>query len=382
MRPLRMMIDARMAFHGGIGTYIQHLIPFLAASSENLDHACVLGAPQKHVINVSGVKVPQPAVPLDIPNLCHQPYDAPIYSVAEQCRRPRNVHQAALWHAPHFNIPLGWRGPLVVTVHDLIHLKRPRETRSRIAPVYARFMLNRIASRARAVIVPSEATKRDLCDLTPMDASRITVIPHGRPIDSTWPTDRLMTAEILQRHRVRSRFILWVSAIRPHKNPLMALRAFARLKTTRHIPHQLVMVGQSPSWYQEPQREVQRLGLEAEVLWPGHVRPEVLPAFYQAADALVMPSYEEGFGFPVLEAMAAGLPVLVSSAGSLPELVGDAGVIIPPDDIDGWSDRLYNVLFSEELRRTLQARSRQRAQRFTWERSIAQHLDVYRTAIQ
>lgn len=360
------MIDARMIRHGGIGTYLRHLIPALAASG-GLEHGCVAGAPEESVPSR--------------PNLCRLSYRAPIYSVAEQLWMPRNIHRAALWHAPHFNIPLRWRGPLVVTVHDLIHLKRPRDTRNRLAPYYARFMLHQVARRAQAVIVPSEATKRDLCDWTRIPPSRITVIPHGPPSASADPTDAAMTAEMLQRHGVRPPFVLWVSAIRPHKNPLTALRAFARLKSRRQIPHQLVMVGSRPRWYPDPLREAQRLHLQETIRWVGAVRPDELPAFYQSAAALVMPSYEEGFGFPVLEAMAAGLPVLVSTAGSLTELVGNAGVTIHPDDIDGWADHLYNVLFHEELRRTLHTRGRERAHQFSWGRSAAAHLCAYESAL-
>ncbi len=363
---LTIAIDARMARHGGIGTYVRHLVSALAAS-DALEHGCVLGAPAGAVVAHA--------------RLCHQPYRAAIYSVAEQLRTPRNVHHAALWHSPHFNIPLGRRGPLVVTVHDLIHLKRPRETRSRFAPLAARVLLGQVARRARAIIVPSEATKRDLCAWVRLDPARITVIPHGVPQDAQQPMDRDTAARMLQPYGVHPPFLLWVSAIRPHKNPLMVLRAFAQLKAKHQIPHQLVMVGQCPAWYDEPFREARRLALGDAVRWVGEVPAGHLPAFYHSAEAFVMPSYEEGFGFPVLEAMATGLPVLVSSAGSLPELVGDAGVIISPDDVDGWVQGLYNILFHEDLRRTLQARSRQRAQHFTWERSIAQHLDVYRAAL-
>ncbi len=360
-------IDARMSRHGGIGTYLRHLIPALAASGP-LEHSCVLGAPAGAVATHA--------------RLCHQPYRAPIYSVAEQLWLPPNPHQATLWHAPHFNIPLRWWGPLVVTVHDLIHLKRPRDTRSRLAPPYARAMLGQVARRAQAVIVPSEATKRDLCAWTPVDAGRVTVIPHGVPVDARHGVDQATASAILQRYGLQPPFVLWVSAIRPHKNPLMALRAFARLKVQRTVPHQLVMVGACPRWYPAPRQEAQRLHLNDTIRWVGAVPPEDLLVFYQSAAALVMPSYEEGFGFPVLEAMAAGCPVLVSSTGSLPELVGNAGVTIHPDDIDGWVNHLYNILFNEELRRTLQTGGRERARQFSWERSAAQHLHVYESALR
>lgn len=363
---MRVMLDARMARHGGIGTYLRHLIPALAASGQ-LERCCIAGAPH-------GTAPPASAV-------CPHPFPAPIYSVQEQWMMPGNPHGAGLWHSPHFNIPLRWHGALVVTIHDLIHVKFPRYARTPLAAPYATFMLRQVARRADAVIAVSETTKQDFCEWTKMAPARVTVIPHGVPSG----VEARMTPEdagrIRGRHGIASPYLLWVSAIRPHKNPLMALRAFARLREYHRIPHALVMVGVRPPWYRAPQDEAVRLGLGNAVRWVGAVPPEELPAFYQGATALVMPSYQEGFCFPVLEAMAAGVPVAASTAPAILELVENAGVTIPPDDVDQWVDSLYNVLIHDDVHRTYQDRGRLRARDFTWERTAARHLDVYRSVL-
>jgi len=361
------MIDARMADHGGIGTYLQGLTPAIVATNA-VGHACVLGAPD-------GAFTADSTIP------CQRPFPAPIYSIREQLSIPANTHGATLWHSPHFNIPLGWQGPLVVTIHDLIHVKFPRYARSPLAYPYAAFMLRQVARRAGVVIAVSETTRRDFCAWTGMDPSRVHVIFHGVNPGIGHPVTQDILTKTLQRHGVRQPFVLWVSAIRPHKNPLVALRAFARLRAQHRIPHQLVMVGPTYHWYQEPLSEARRLHLGEVVRWLGSVARGELPTFYRAASALLMPSHYEGFGLPVLEAMASGLPVIVSSTPALSELVDNAGVTVHQEDVDGFAHHLYNVLSHEDVHRTLQERGRLRAQQFTWARSATQHVQAYRTLL-
>lgn len=367
MPPLRLIIDARMAAYGGIGTYVRHLIPALAASGA-VGHCCALGSP-------TGTFPPGDGT------ICQPRFPAPIYSLWEQLSFPPNRHGAVLWHSPHFNIPLRWRGALVVTIHDLIHVSAPQYARTPLAKTYAAYMLRQVAQRADAVIAVSEATKQQFCQWTGRDPRWVTVIPHGVPQEFLEPPAPHHAARIFAQHGIRPPFLLWVSAIRPHKNPLMVLRVFARLRQQHHIPHTLVMIGRIPTWYRAPQVEARRLGVEGAVQWLEDVAPEELPAFYYGAAALLMPSYIEGFCFPVLEAMAAGCPVVASSNPAITELIDTAGLTNDPDDVDQWEESLYTVLFNEERRRTCQERGLQRAREFTWARAATQHLAVYRSVL-
>lgn len=364
LKSLRLLIDARMAYHGGIGTYVRHLVSALRASGA-VTHCCVAGAPDG-------------AWPDDHGTLCRHPLAVPLYSLAEWLMNPANPHGAQLWHSPHFNAPRRWPGPLVVTIHDLIPAKHPLWTRVPWATPYAVWRLQWAAHQADALIAVSETTKRAFCEWADVAPERVTVIPHGVSSDMGRPIAPDHQARILAAYGVRPPFILWVSAVRPHKNPLVVLRAFAALRAQHRIPHQLVMVGHRPTWYSVPRREAVRLGIETAIRWIESVPTAVLPALYQAARVLVMPSYEEGFGLPVLEAMAAGLPVLVSTAPALLELIENAGVAIEPDDVDGWREHLYTVAFNDERHRHLQQQGRDRAAPFTWARTAGRHLDVYR----
>lgn len=366
MSRIRIAFDARMHSHGGIGTYIGGLLHALSQDPQ-FEHGCLLGA--------NGLKALSP-------HFCERPWRAPIYSLREQVFLPSPPHRAALWHSPHFNVPLRWRGGLVVTIHDLIHVKFPRVARTRWASGYARVMLRYVARRAQAVIAVSETTKRDFCDYTQADPGRVVVIPHGVDPAVARPVADEERSRILERYGIHRPFLLWVSAIRPHKNPLIALKAFARLRTEHRIPHQLVMVGSPLPWYSAPQEESNRLGLMDAVRWVGAVPPSELPALYQTAEALIAPSTYEGFGLAALEAMAAGLPVVCSSTPALSELVENAGLTVSPDDVDLWVASLYNVLVDGSLRRTLRERGRARARNFTWERCAQAHLRIYSALVR
>lgn len=363
--PVRLMFDARMARHGGIGTYIRQLLGALQ-TADGLDHLCLAGLPD-------GTEVTVPAT------WCRQSWRAPIYSLAEQLARPASPH-AALWHSPHLNIPLRWRGRLVVTIHDLIHLTHPQYARSRWAAPYAALMLRQIAARADVIVTVSEATKRVVCERTAIDPARILVIPHGADSSLAKPVGDTAQAAIRSRLRITAPYVLWVSTVRPHKNPLTALRAFAQLRRRRAAPHQLVMVGDTPAWYPAPRHHARGLGIDDAIRWVGTVPRRDLAALYQGAAAFVMPSYVEGFGLPALEAMTAGCPVLVSTTPALSELVANEKVTIDPDDVDGWSERLYTILFNDEFRRLCQQHGHHRAGQFTWERSAIGHLQAYRAA--
>src|SRR3989338_4504663 len=230
MPPLRLLLDARMARSGGIGTYITHLIPALIDTGM-LERCCVMGSPPG-------------ALPAE---LCHHPYALPVYSVRELLDAPANPHGAHLWHSPHFNIPRRWKGPLVVTIHDMI-VTRPSWIKTPWAAPYAAWRLRQALRRADALITASAAAKQAFCEWGGIAPDRVTVIPHGVAADISRPVAVEGRTRILAAYGVRPPFILWVSAIRPHKNPLVILRAFAALRARDRVPHQLVMIGHRPAW--------------------------------------------------------------------------------------------------------------------------------------
>jgi glycosyltransferase involved in cell wall biosynthesis len=180
---------------------------------------------------------------------------------------------------------------------------------------------------------------------------------------------------------VRAPFILNVSSIKKKKNIDGLVRAFARLKKEGY-PHQLVLVGKADSGAEEVRRLVGGLGLEKDVLLTGFVDEEDHPHFYRQAQIMVYPSFYEGFGLPILEAMACGCPVITSGVSSMPEVAGDAAVLIDPGDVDSIAAAMKELLNGPEKCESLISRGLERAGTFTWQKSAEAHMELYRRILK
>jgi glycosyltransferase involved in cell wall biosynthesis len=262
---------------------------------------------------------------------------------------------------PYWPCPPWRRGdapPVVVEIHDLAFRVRPDEV-----PWQQRAYLGSLVPpalrRAGRVLVPSEATRRDLLEHYPMPGleERVRVIPEGWSLGDVEP-GRLP-------EQLQPGFLLAVGTIEPRKNYGRLLAAYRLLKR-RGVAPPLVIVGR-PGWAYGG--TLADLRAEPGVRLLGHVDDATLRALYQAAVALAFPSLYEGFGLPLLEAMAEGLPVVAGAAGSLPELAGGAAVMVEPTDVEAIADGLERVLCDSELRKQLSTAGRARAADFTWERA-------------
>jgi glycosyltransferase involved in cell wall biosynthesis len=209
--------------------------------------------------------------------------------------------------------------------------------------------------------------------------SKITVIAEG--VHARFkPARAEAVAAVRQKYSLPAHTILYVGTIEPRKNLSLLLDAYALLRSRQAVGDEtkLVMVGKK-GWLYEPFfRHLQEMGLEGEVIFPGYVPDDELPAIYGAADVFVYPSLFEGFGLPVLEAMACGVPVVCSNASSLPEVAGEAALMVGPQDTAGLAAAIQRVLADAELRAKLAALGMAQASRFTWEKAARQTLAVYR----
>ena len=295
-------------------------------------------------------------------------FDAPIYSFREQwsgsriCRQ--RAAQASLIHFPHYNAP--WLLPRhsVVTVHDLTHFElAPLFARSRV--LLARLVLGRAARRAGALIAVSQATRKALEARFPAARGKTTVIHHG--VDACFrPLEPDAVAAFRQREGLGRCFVC-VTADRPHKNLPRLLGAFAELR--RAVPSvELAIVGARPL---ESGRAAEGVRVVSDLA------DDELALWYNAADALVLPSLNEGFGLPALEAMAGGTPVIGSDIEALREVVGDAGLLVDPHDEAAWVRALRRLLDHPQELRELSQRSLTRAGGFSWSAAARRTLEVY-----
>jgi glycosyltransferase involved in cell wall biosynthesis len=296
----------------------------------------------------------------------------------QQCRLPRLIEQETIdvFHGPGYVLPLRASVPCVVTIYDVIALSHPELCR-RANVWHYRLALPRSARKARAVIVPSQTVREELMRRTGASGDRIHVIPPG--VDPRLLSEPLETTqERVRRERgLPDRFFLFVGNLEPKKNVPALAAAFARCR--EECPdHGLVVVG-GAGWGSGPARRALRaLGPRVRLL--GRVPIEDLAVIYRLAEMLVMPSLVEGFGLPMLEAMACGTPVLASDCSALRELGEGAALLTNCDDHQRVGRMMVWLARNETARQALRRLGRERAAGFSWERAARETVGVYEKA--
>jgi len=265
----------------------------------------------------------------------------------------------------------------VVTVHDLGYLYHP-EAHTRWDRWYLQWSTSYNVHHARRVIADSQATKRDLikyCSAAP-DEIHVIYPGHDRSLAPVRDLSRL--AAVRERYGLPSTYAIHVGTLQPRKNLSTLLDAFATV-AQKHRNLNLALVGKKGWLYEPLYAQAQRLGLEQRVHFTGYVPRDDLPALLSAARLFLLPSLYEGFGLPVLEAMACELPVICSNVSSLPEVAGDAAILVDPREPSAWAEAIERVLDDEPLRATLVDRGLCQVTRFSWERCAQQTLTVLET---
>ena len=254
----------------------------------------------------------------------------------------------------------------VVTVHDLGYLYHP-EAHTRFARWYLDLSTRWNARVATQVIADSEATRRDLIRFYHTPATKIVVVYPGVGREFAPVTDAAARRAARERYGLPEGYILYVGTLQPRKNLARLVQAFAMLCQNTAAPD-LVIAGKKGWLYDEIYRQVSVLGLERRVHFPGYVAQDDLPALLSGARCFALPSLYEGFGLPVLEAMACGTPVVCSNVSALPEVAGDAALLVDPTDTAALAEALRVAALDEGRRQRLIAAGRAQAARFSWER--------------
>jgi len=263
----------------------------------------------------------------------------------------------------------------VVSILDMTVYLTP-ERHSLLKRAYFRAMIPQMARRSEKVIAISESTKRDLVSLLGIREEKICVTHLGvdkrfRPV-----TDEQELIRVRKKYNLPAKYILYVGLIEPRKNLEALVDAYHA--DSLHDEYALVLAGNLGWGYAPLLKKIANSHLRNRIQMPGYVADADLPALYSSATVVVYPSLYEGFGLPVLEAMACGGAVITSNVSSLPEVAGDAAVLIDPNDAGELTVALQSVLRDRQLRESLSQRARLRAQLFSWERTAAKTLDVYK----
>ena len=308
-----------------------------------------------------------------------QVVDAPVspFSLRQQWAIPQILRrlEADVYHSPYYLMPYRPKVPAVVTVYDLIPLLFPQHV-SPTARLLFRWMTALALWTASHVIVISQATRCDLLTFYHLPPQKVTAIPLAAD-PSFHPPPPAEVERVRRQYALPEDYLLYLGINKPHKNLVRLVDAFSRY--TLHVSRfTLVIAGAWDSRYPEPRQRAEALGLEKVVRFLGPVPETDLPALYAGAALFVFPSLYEGFGLPVLEAMACGTPVVCSNTSSLLEIVGEAALTFDPLDVTEMAAKIEEALRNEALREEMKEKGLQRAAKFSWERTARETLKVYR----
>lgn len=376
-RTYRIGIDVTSALTqgGGIGRYTRELVQAL------------VGLERPHEFLLFSAKPPaELPVPQPLPQAKRVRHVAAplseqwLYRLWHRARLPLPVQwitgRLDLFHSPDFVLPPVSGGiPTLLTVHDLSFVHYPEVY---LAPLVR--YLNRVVPtsvrRATHILADSVATKQDLIVLWDTPPEKVTVMysgvdPQFRPI-----ADPQLLNAVRQKYDLGAApYLLTVGTVQPRKNYQLLIRAFKPI--AQNWPHNLVIAGGRGWLYEGILAEIEAQGLTGRVLLTGFVADSDLPALYSAAAIFLFPSLYEGFGLPVLEAMACGVPVMAANVSSLPEVVGEAGLLLSPQDQAAWSEHIHRLLLDAPRRARLVGAGAVQAHHFTWRKAARQLLGVY-----
>lgn len=300
----------------------------------------------------------------------------------EQFQFPRACRQigATVAHVPYWGAPMRSPVPLVVTVHDLTTLLVPEYRRGLKARLY-NALVSATARGAGHVITDSFASKLDIIDHLGLAEPHVTAIYLAAGAQYRPLGDDSAREQVRQKYGLPEFYVLYLGGYELHKNVTTLLLAYSYVAQALGEDYPLILAGLRPARispiYPDYEAYVRQLDIEAYVRWIGFVAEEDKPALYRAAEAFVFPSRHEGFGLPVLEAMASGTPVVTANSSSLPELVGSAGFTVDPDDAREMAAAIISIVIEEKTRGELRQQGIGRAAQFSWETTARETLLVY-----
>lgn len=373
---MRIGIDAR--FYGGeqskgLGRYTQKLIEQLVEYDQSNEYVIFLQTEQFEQWHFA-----QPHV-----TPVHAPYR--WYTLAEQLFMPIQIWRAKVdcMHFPHFNVPLLYRKPFIVTIHDLIIMRFPTQRATTLGPLLYRLkhwagqiVMKHAIKHSWHILTVSEFSKQDIVEYYQVSPEKITVTYEAADIGDS--CKQQSTHAILQKYQVREPYLLYVGNAYPHKNLERLIDVVKTWKKQYPQTHwQMVFVGKEDYFYARLKQEVWLKDVENDVVFTGFVPDAELPCLYQHARAYVFPSYYEGFGLPPLEAMAYGIPVLAARTSCLPEVLGDAALYFDPDDTSGIIEAIQEILHSDDVRSTLVEKGYRQVKKYSWKSMMEETIQVY-----
>jgi len=362
---MRIGIDVRKINDFGIGTYIQNLLKYLLELDKQNQYFIFFN--HRDVENFS---YPKERVVKLINN-------SPKYSIREHFSLSHQAkkYNIQLFHEPHYTLPYFLKCQKVVSIHDLIHLKFPQNLPSPKAYLYAKFVIGKAVKKADKILVGSENTKNDIMEIFQTKEKNIEVIYYG--VDEIFKPikDQNLLENFGNKYKLPDKYILYSGSMRKHKNLENALKAYADLKDKSH---DLVLAGVGLQNQKVLEPMLQELKITERVKIVPFLDYMELVLLYNSASVLFFPTLYEGFGLPVLEAMACGIPVVSSNNSSIAEVSGAAAVLVDPANLKEMAVSLEKVLDETTLRQKMISLGLERAKMFSWKKTAEKTLKIYR----
>lgn len=374
----RIGIDARKVRDFGIGVYVTNLIHGLA----RIESTSATPAGNEYVLFV---RPEDRDFAADLPpNFRCVVERSPVYSLREIGLMSWRISRSRLdlYHATHYVLPAVVPCPTVVTIHDIIHLLYPGFLPNRAASLYAQGMFRHSVARADRIVAVSNNTRNDVLDYFNVDEDKVRVVYNGVEdrFRQSLREDELRAA--LDEVGVHRPYLLFVGNPKPHKNLDRVIKAYARARSRAGFDAPLVCVGARPGSDFKLERRARQLGIADHIRLLGHVDGEVLPALYQGASLFLYPTLYEGFGLPVVEAMASGVPVITSNTSSLKEIAQGYAELVNPLEVREIARAIERCMGNRSHARQLADRAGERSARFQWEEAAESTLDIYRDVLR
>ena len=320
----------------------------------------------------------------NVPNYHIDTFSAFTYADWEQIKLPGRLKRLKLdlLHCTANTAPLFPSVPLVVTIHDIIYLEQvdfKGSTYQNLGNLYRRFIVPRIAKKARLILTVSEFERENIIKTLRLPADKVKVLYNGVAPQFNNQYGSETVEEFKKKFNLPSQFIMFLGNTAPKKNTLNVIKAYVDYCTQATDPVPIVLLDYKKDLVEKILNDLGQPSLLSHFVFPGYVPYAQIPLMYNAATLFLYPSLRESFGLPILEAMACGVPVITSNTSSMPEVAGDAAEIIDPFKYKDLSQSILKVLTNEDLRNRHKQKGLERAQKFTWRKSAEELLEIYQS---
>lgn len=372
---MRIAIDGRLINESGVGRYIRNLLKNISSLDKENEYFILL---KKRDMN--NFKYGE--------NFTNIEADFNWYSLNEQIKLPKILTDLNLdlAHFPHFNVPVFYKGKFVVTIHDLIHQHFKMKRATSLDPLTYKIkqfgykkVFNFAVKKSQKILVPSEFVKKQLAEEWKVESSKVVVTHEGvdeKILKIKNKQKSSLQLKFLEKLGIKKPYIFYVGNAHPHKNIEGLIKAFKKIKE-KNKNLNLVLAGGDHYFWKRIKEEYKDQG----IIYPGYVTDDSLVALFSNAEMYVMPSFEEGFGIPVLESFACKCPVVCSNIGALKEVGKEGCVYFDPKNVDDIAEKITQVLGNENLKKKLILNGEKRLNDFSWKKLAEETLNLYKSSI-